>query len=65
MSTTPEYENAVSEIAASFEEFNALAESGKDGRGSKTAALKARKASMKITEQLKAFRKLSIANDKA
>ena len=62
--TTPEYEAMVESLKADFDEFNTNAEEGKEGRGSKGKALSARKMSMTISNKLKDFRSLSIANDK-
>jgi len=61
----PEYGSMLEALKESFEAFETAAEGGKEGRGSKTRALEARKLSMQITNQLKDFRALSIANDKA
>ncbi len=61
----PEYDGKIAEIRELFESFNNAATAGREGRGCKTNALKARKLSMKITEVLKDFRKTSISNDKS
>jgi len=61
----PEYNESVETLREAFEEFVEMAEGGKEGRGSKTKALKARKLSMAIANQLKDFRSFSISNDKA
>ncbi len=61
----PEYDESVGTLKESFDAFVELAEGGKDGRGSKTKALKARKMSMMLANQLKDFRSLSISNDKS
>ena len=60
----PEYDELIENLKESFDLFSELAEKGKDGRGSKTKALQARKLSMKLGNQLKDFRALSISNDK-
>lgn len=60
-----EYDESVEGLKESFNAFLELAEGGKDGRGSKTKALQARKLSMKLGEKLKDFRALSIVNDKS
>jgi len=60
-----EYGAMLESLKESFEAFEEAAAGGKEGRGSKTRALEARKLSMTITNQLKDFRSLSIANDKA
>ena len=60
-----EYSEMVEKLGKSFEAFKIAADGGKEGRGSKTRALEARKLSMEITNDLKDFRALSIANDKA
>jgi len=59
------YDAKCQEVKAKFEEFSEAAEKGKEGHGSKTYALKARKLSTEITVLLKDFRAISIANDKA
>lgn len=61
----PEYDAIMEQVAKTMERFNEAAEGGKEGRGSKTRALEARKLSMQLTNELKDFRALSIANDKA
>lgn len=61
----PEYDGAINSLKETFEAFNEVATAGREGRGCKTNALKARKLSMKITEDLKDFRKLSITNDRS
>ncbi len=60
-----EYDEKCEKIQGLFEQFNEMASGGREGRGSKTRALKARKLSMEITNELKDFRSESIANDKA
>ncbi len=60
-----EYDESVEILKEAFNSFAELAEGGKDGRGSKTKALQARKLSMALGNQLKDFRALSIANDKS
>jgi hypothetical protein len=60
-----EYDESVESLKESFNSFTEMADGGKDGRGSKTKALQARKLSMAISDQLKNFRALSISNDKA
>ncbi len=60
-----EYDESVEDLNKGFEAFTELAEGGKDGRGSKTKALQARKLSMQLGNLLKDFRSLSIQNDKA
>ncbi len=64
MSTIEGYSETVDNLAGLFESFKENAEGGKEGRGSKTKALQARKLSMEITSTLKDFRALSISNDK-
>ena len=59
-----QYNEFVSNLKESMDEFSAAAEAGATGRGSKTKALDARKLSMKISNDLKDFRSLSIKNDK-
>ncbi len=59
------YDASVEELQECFNSFIELANGGKEGRGSKTKALGARKMSMEITNKLKDFRSLSIDNDKA
>ena len=59
------YDGMLNTLRESFEDFMDEAEKGKEGRGSKTCALKARKQSSRIAETLKEFRALSISNDKA
>lgn len=59
------YDESVSELNELFSKFAENAEGGKEGKGSKTKSLQARKLSMEITNKLKDFRALSIANDKA
>ena len=58
------YAKAVAELTEDFTSFSEAAEKGKEGRGSRTKALEARKLSMNITNKLKDFRALSISNDK-
>jgi len=60
-----EYDESVETLKEAFDAFIELAEGGKDGRGSKTKALKARKLSMSLGAKLKDFRALSISNDKS
>lgn len=62
--STVEYDESIEGLKVAFAEFLDFAEAGKEGRGSKTKALSARKASMDIGNKLKDFRALSIANDK-
>lgn len=64
MSSMVEYDESVEDLKACFESFLEFAEAGKEGRGSKTKALSARKMSMEIGNKLKDFRALSITNDK-
>ncbi len=59
-----EYDESVEGLKEAFNKFTELAEGGKDGRGSKTKALQARKLSMELGNKLKDFRALSITNDK-
>ena len=59
-----EYDERCEKVKDLFEQFNEMASGGREGRGSKTRALKARKLSMEITNELKNFRSDSIANDK-
>jgi len=58
------YDESIESLKESFNAFSELAEGGKDGRGSKTKALQARKLSMDLANKLKDFRALSIENDK-
>jgi len=58
------YDAMIAGLRETFEDFMDEAEKGKEGRGSKTSALKARKLSTKIANDLKDFRALSIQNDK-
>jgi len=58
------YDKLLQNIRNKFEDFMDDAEKGKDGRGSKTCALNARKNSTEIGKLLKNFRKISIENDK-
>lgn len=58
------YDGMVTGLREIFEDFMDEAEKGKEGRGSKTSALKARKLSTKLATDLKDFRSLSIQNDK-
>jgi len=60
-----EYKPTVESLQETWNEFKEAADSGAEGRGCKTNALKARKLSMKLTEELKEFRKTSIANDRS
>jgi hypothetical protein len=62
--STVEYDESVEQLKEAFNSFLEFAEAGKEGRGSKTKALSARKMSMDISTKLKDFRALSIANDK-
>ena len=64
MSTAEGYDEIVSNLGTLFEGFKENAEGGKEGRGSKVKALRARKLSMEITSTLKDFRSVSITNDK-
>lgn len=59
------YDAKCQEVKSKFEEFSEAAEKGREGHGSKTHALKARKLSTEIAMLLKDFRAISIANDKA
>jgi len=59
------YDAKCQEVKSKFEEFIDAAEKGREGHGSKTHALKARKASTEISMLLKDFRAISISNDKA
>ena len=59
-----EYQEKLNELYNLFEQFKAEADQGEDGRGSKGHALKARKLSTQIANELKDFRKVSITNDK-
>lgn len=58
------YDESIEGLKVAFESFLELAAAGKEGRGSKTKALAARKMSMEIGTKLKDFRVLSITNDK-
>jgi len=58
------YVSFLNELKGTIESFVGAAEAGTEGRGSKTKALEARKLSMKLTNDLKDFRKVSIENDK-
>lgn len=60
----PEYDSQLEVIRETFEKFEEMANGGKEGRGSKTKALTARKLSMDLTNKLKDFRSISIKNDK-
>ncbi len=60
-----QYDAAVKELRDLFEDFMDEADKGKEGRGSKSSALNARKHSSKLATLLKDFRALSISNDKA
>jgi len=62
---TGTYDEMINGLRETFEDFMDEAEKGKEGRGSKTSALKARKLSTKLANDLKDFRALSIQNDKA
>jgi len=59
-----EYDESLEKLVESFTKFAELAELGKEGRGSKTKALQARKLSMEIGNKLKDFRAFSIQNDR-
>ena len=59
------YDAIITGLRETFEDFMDEGEKGKEGRGSKTSALKARKLSTKLATDLKDFRSLSISNDKA
>jgi len=59
-----DYDSMVESLTETWNEFVANAQEGKEGRGSKTKALAARKASMKLSNDLKDFRSASIANDR-
>jgi len=59
------YGKLLEALREQFENFMDEAEKGKEGRGSKTCALKARKISSQMANMFKDFRALSIANDKA
>jgi len=58
------YDKSLATLRETFEDFMEEAEKGKEGRGSKSSALKARKLSSKLGNDLKDFRALSIDNDK-
>jgi len=58
------YDGMLESLRETFEDFMEEAEKGKEGRGSKSSALKARKFSSKLGNDLKDFRALSIDNDK-
>lgn len=58
------YDEMLKSLRETFEDFMEEAEKGKEGRGSKSSALKARKLSSKIGNDLKDFRAISIDNDK-
>jgi len=60
-----EYKPVVESLETTWNEFKEAADAGAEGRGCKTSALKARKLSMKLTEELKEFRKTSISNDRS
>lgn len=62
--STVEYDESVEQLKKDFDSFLEFAEAGKEGRGSKSKALSARKMSMEISNKLKDFRALSIDNDK-
>ena len=59
-----EYDGMLTEIKETIDKFVDAAVIGREGRGSKTKALEARKLSQKLTKDLKDFRALSIKNDK-
>lgn len=59
------YDVKCQEVKTKFDEFTEAAEKGREGHGSKTHALKARKLSTEISMLLKDFRAISISNDKA
>lgn len=59
-----EYQTQVEKIMNMVNEFKAEADQGESGRGSKGHSLKARKLSTQITNELKEYRRVSIANDK-
>lgn len=59
-----EYQEQLEKIHSTMDAFKEAAEGGKEGRGSKTRALEARKLSMQLTNELKDFRVISINNDK-
>ncbi len=59
------YKPTVESLQSTWDEFKEAADSACEGRGCKSKALKARKFSMKLTEDLKSFRKISIENDKS
>lgn len=59
------YNPTVGSLQTTWDEFKEAADAGSEGRGCKTNALKARKLSMKLTEELKDFRKVSIDNDRS
>ena len=52
------YDSALTTLRETFEDFMEEAEKGKEGRGSKSSALKARKLSTKLGNDLKDFRAL-------
>lgn len=59
------YVELVEKIEGMMTDFVTEAKAGETGHGSKTAALKARKLSNVLAKELKDFRKVSVANDKA
>ena len=60
-----QYDAKCQQVKTKFDEFFETAGKGREGHGSKTYALKARKLSTEISMLLKDFRAISIANDKA
>lgn len=58
------YDEILGQIKDLTTAFITEAESGKEGRGSKTHALAARKLSLKVANAMKEFRSISIKNDK-
>jgi len=59
------YEQKLNEMKNTWEDFINNAEAGKEGRGSKAASLRARKASMSLSTLMKEYRSVSIENDKS
>ncbi len=58
------YQDKLNEIKELFGSFVAEAERGKEGHGSKAAALRSRKLVSQLSSAMKEFRKISIENDK-
>lgn len=59
------YQEKIDTIGKLYREFLREANQGEAGRGSKGHALKARKLSTQLANELKEYRRVSIANDKS